>query len=392
MNDKPQTTAQLSPIELLETLVSFDTTSHKSNVALINFVVDYLSRYGIEAQLLPNETEEKANLCASIGPVAAGGGIGLSGHTDVVPVTGQDWDTDPFKLTRRDNRLYGRGTTDMKGYLACVLAAVPDFVARPLKRPVHILFSYDEEIGCVGVRPMIARLGQDFPMPEIIFVGEPTGMEVVDAHKGPARWDLTVTGRAAHSSMAHLGVNSVHVAAEIISELRRIEAELRETSRDERFDPPYATLQVTTIEGGAANNIIPLTCRIGFEVRALPGVDVKAIERRVADFARERCLPSMKEVAKDAAVEIELANHVPPYGARSGSEAVALALHLVGGNQTSAVSYATEAGLFQTAGPDTVVCGPGYIAQAHTANEWIAESELTSCSAFLTRLADWCEN
>lgn len=392
MNNKPQTAARLSAVELLDTLVSFDTTSHKSNVALIEFVVDYLSGLGIKSQLLPNETGEKINLCASLGPLDAGGGIGLSGHTDVVPVTGQDWDTDPFKLTRKGDRLFGRGTTDMKGYLACVLAAVPDFAARTLKRPVHILFSYDEEIGCVGVRPMIARLGRDFPMPDIIFVGEPTSMQVVDAHKGPARWDLTVTGRAAHSSMAHLGVNSVHVAAEIIGELRRIEADLRETSRDERFEPPYATLQVTSIDGGTANNIIPLTCRIGFEVRALPGVDVAAIEQRIVEFARTRCLPAMHDVAEEAAVEIELSNYVPPYGARPNSDAVALALHLVGGNRTAAVSYATEAGLFQTAGPDTVVCGPGNIAQAHTANEWIEECELTACTAFLSRLADWCEN
>ncbi|MBU1210767.1 MAG: acetylornithine deacetylase [Alphaproteobacteria bacterium] len=388
---KPNAPAETSPIELLEALVAFDTTSHKSNVALIRFVADYLGRHGIEAKLVPNETGDKINLYATIGPAAAGGGIGLSGHTDVVPVTGQDWDSDPFELTARNGRLYGRGTTDMKGYLACVLAAVPDFAARPLKRPIHILFSYDEEIGCIGVRPMLARLGSDLPMPEIVFVGEPTGMEVVDAHKGPARWNVTITGRAAHSSMAHLGVNAVHVAAQMIGELRRIEDDLRDNHRDERFEPPYATLQVTTIEGGAASNIIPLSCRFGFEVRALPGVDVAAIERRVSDFAHERCLPSMRAVSEAAAIDIELVNYVPPFAARNGSKAVALALHLAGANRISAVSYATEAGLFQTAGPDTVVCGPGQIAQAHTANEWIAESELAACMAFLKRLAEWAE-
>lgn len=391
MNTKPNAPADALPIELLETLVAFDTTSHKSNVALIQFVADYLARHGVVAKLIPNETGNKINLCASIGPVDAVGGIGLSGHTDVVPVSGQDWDTDPFELTAKDGRLYGRGAADMKGYLACVLAAVPDFAARRLKRPIHILFSYDEEIGCIGVRPMIERLGKDLPMPEIVFVGEPTGMEVVDAHKGPARWNVTVTGRAAHSSMAHLGVNAVHVSAQIIGELRTIEAELREKHRDDRFEPPYATLQVTTIEGGAASNIIPLSCKLGFEVRALPGVDVDAIERRVAQFAELHCLPAMRAVAEEAAIDIELVNYVPPFGARAGSQAVALALHLAGGNRTSAVSYATEAGLFQTAGPDTVVCGPGHIAQAHTANEWVAESELVSCMAFLGRLADWAE-
>lgn len=388
---KPDIPAETSPIELLEALVAFDTTSHKSNVALIRFVADYLGRHGIESKLIPNETGDKINLCATIGPADAGGGIGLSGHTDVVPVTGQDWDTNPFELTAKNGRLYGRGTTDMKGYLACVLAAVPDFAARPLKRPIHILFSYDEEIGCIGVRPMLARLGVDLPMPEIVFVGEPTGMEVVDAHKGPARWNVTITGRAAHSSMAHLGINAIHVAAQMIGELRRIEDELRNNHRDERFEPPYATLQVTTIEGGAASNIIPLSCSFGFEVRALPGVDVDAIERRVSHFARERCLPSMRTVAEEAAIDIELVNYVPPFAARPGSKAVALALHLAGANRISAVSYATEAGLFQNEGPDTVVCGPGQIAQAHTANEWVAESELAACMAYLKRLADWAE-
>lgn len=380
-----------SPVELLARLVAFDTTSHKTNVPLIEFVADYLAQHGVEVRLVPNEAGDKINLCATIGPLDAGGGIGLSGHTDVVPVAGQDWNVDPFELTKRDDRLYGRGTADMKGYLACVLAAVPDFAARKLARPIHILFSYDEEIGCVGVRPMIARLGRDLPMPAIVFVGEPTGMEVVDAHKGPTRWKVTVTGRAAHSSMSHLGVNAVHWAAEFIAELRRIEAQLREVRRDERFDPPYSTLQVTSIRGGTATNIIPVSCDLGFEVRAMPGLDIAEIGERLADFARTVCLPPMQAVAAEAEIAIEMVNHVPPFGARQGSEAVALALHLVGGNRTSGVSYATEAGLFQEAGPDTVVCGPGHIAQAHTANEWIAEAELAACMTFLRRLADWAE-
>ncbi len=386
-----KTTLTMSPVELLSRLVSFDTTSHKTNVPLIEFVVDYLSGHGIDCQLIPNEAGDKINLCATIGPLEAGGGIGLSGHTDVVPVTGQNWDTNPFTLTESGNRLIGRGTTDMKGYLACVLAAVPIFKARNLARPIHLLFSYDEEIGCVGVRPMIARLGDDLPMPEIVFVGEPTGMSAVDAHKGPARWNVTVTGHPAHSSMAHLGVNAVHWMAELIDELRRIEAELKETSRNDRFVPPYSTLQITTISGGAASNIIPQSCELGFEVRSLPGLDVFKIQSRLEEYARTVCLPAMRQTAENAAIDFELVNYVPPYGARKNSKAVALALNLAGDNQTSAVSYATEAGLFQTAGPDTVVCGPGYIDQAHTANEWIAMSELDACMSFLTRLADWAE-
>lgn len=378
-------------LQLLERLVAFDTVSHKTNVPLIDFVAGYLRDHGIESQLVPNEDGSKINLCATIGPVEAGGGIGLSGHTDVVPVEGQQWDTDPFKVTARDGRLYGRGTADMKGFLACVLASVPDFRSRNLKRPIHILFSYDEEIGCVGVRPMVERLGTDLPMPHIVIVGEPTGMKVVDAHKGPTRWNVTVTGKAAHSSMSHLGVNAVHVASDIVGEIKRLGAELQVNSRDERFDPPYATLQVTSISGGTASNIIPLTCSFGFEVRSLPGLDVDAIERHVADYAERECLPAMRAVSEDVAISIERNNDVPPFGAREGSAATALALNLIGDNQTYAVSYATEAGLFQSAGPDTIVCGPGDIAQAHTANEWIEESELLSCLAFLGRVADWAE-
>lgn len=376
-------------IELLDRLVAFDTTSHKTNVPLIGFVADYLAGHGVEVQMIPNEAGDKINLCATIGPKEAAGGIGLSGHTDVVPVVGQVWQTDPFRLTALDGRLYGRGTTDMKGYLACVLASVPMFRARRLSRPVHIFFSYDEEIGCVGVRPMIDQLGKQLPMPDIVVVGEPTGMRVVDAHKGPARWILDVTGRAAHSSMAHLGVNAIFAASELIGELRRIEDDLRQTSRDARFDPPYSTLQVTTIEGGAANNIIPRSCRLGFEVRALPGFDITAVSRRVQDYVDSNCLPPMRAVAEEAAIDIELVNWVPPFAASTGSAAVALALRLAGDNHTEAVSYTTEAGLFQSEGAASVVCGPGHIAQAHTADEWIAEDELHRCMAFLERLAEW---
>jgi acetylornithine deacetylase len=376
-------------IELLDRLVAFDTTSHKTNVPLIGFVADYLAGFGVEVRMIPNEAGDKINLCATIGPKDTAGGIGLSGHTDVVPVVGQDWQTDPFRLTAKDGRLYGRGTTDMKGYLACVLASVPMFQARQLSRPVHIFFSYDEEIGCVGVRPMIDQLGRQLPMPDIVVVGEPTGMRVVDAHKGPARWNVNVTGRAAHSSMAHLGVNAISAASGLIGELRRIEDDLRQTSRDARFDPPYSTLQVTTIEGGAANNIIPRSCRLGFEVRALPSLDITTVSRRVQDYVDSTCLPPMRAVAEEAAIDIELVNWVPPFAATTGSAAVALALRLAGDNHTEAVSYTTEAGLFQSAGAAAVVCGPGHIAQAHTADEWIAEDELHRCMAFLERLADW---
>ncbi|MGQ0671623.1 MAG: acetylornithine deacetylase [Hyphomicrobium sp.] len=376
--------------ELLARLVAFDTTSHKSNLALVHFVEDYLAQHGVASRLIPTPDGAKAGLFATIGPVGVPG-VALSGHTDVVPVDGQAWDTDPFTLAVRGDRLYGRGTSDMKGYLAAVLAAVPDFRRRKLRTPIHIVFSYDEETGCHGVRPMIAEMGGTLVKPRMVFVGEPTSMTVVDAHKGPVRWQVEVDGRAAHSSMAHLGVNAITAAARLIAELLRIEAELKLRPPDVRFEPPYPTLQVTLIEGGTATNIVPVFCRFGFEVRALPGLDVSAIETRMRRLAGSELLPEMQRVAPEAAITIQQTNAVPPFAAHAGSEVLALALKLAEANETFAVSYATEAGLFQDAGAPAIVCGPGSIAQAHTANEWIARSELAKCQAFLGRLADWAE-
>jgi len=379
-----------SAAELLARLVHFDTTSHKSNLALVAFVEDYLAQHGLASHLVPNADASKASLYASIGPSGVPG-VALSGHTDVVPVEGQTWSSDPFVLSEREGRLYGRGSADMKGFLACVLAAVPDFVRRKLAVPIHLVFSYDEEVGCLGVRPLIAEIARRFVTPRMVIVGEPTSMSVVDAHKGPVRWHVEVKGRAAHSSMAPLGVNAIAVAGKLLQELSRIEAELKLSPRAERFDPPCATLQVTRIEGGTATNIVPVYCRFDFDVRALPGVDVAAIDKRIRAFAERECVPQMRRVAPESGIDIAVANQVPPFAAGTASEAVALALRLAGHNETHAVSYATEAGLFQEAGSPSVVIGPGDIAQAHAADEFIAKDQLDSCMAFLGRLGAWAE-
>ena len=374
--------------ELLARLVAFDTTSHKSNLGIVAFIEDYLLQHGVKSHRITSDDGLKANIFATIGP-GDKGGVALSGHTDVVPVEGQAWDSDPFDVRAQGGKLYGRGTCDMKGFLACVLASVPDFKRRTLKTPIHIAFSYDEEVGCLGVRPMIAEFSKAIPRPRLTIVGEPTNMQVVDAHKGPVRWQVDIAGRAAHSSMAHLGVNAITYANRMISELARMESDLKITSRNDRFNPPFATLQVTTLQGGTANNIIPVFCRFGFEVRALPGVDIDGIERRLRYFAEKDCLPEMGRVAPEAAITITRANTVPPFAADQNSEVVALALKLTRQNATHTVSYATEAGLFQDGGSPSIVCGPGDIAQAHTANEWIAETEMAKCMTFLSRLADW---
>lgn len=376
-------------IEILDKLVSFDTTSRNSNLPIIDYIEDYLGQHGIESHRVPDETGGYASLYATIGPEDIPG-VGLSGHTDVVPVDGQDWDTDPFTLTEKDGKLYGRGACDMKGYLACVLAAVPGMKKRDLKVPMHILFSYDEEVGCTGVRPMIDQLGDRFVKPRMVFVGEPTNMTVVDAHKGPVRWGVTITGRPAHSSMAPLGVNSISYAVELLAELRIMEEELKKSPYDERFSPPYTTLQVTEINGGAASNIVPAETWFGWEIRGMPGVDPDVVEARFRKKA-DQVLAVMRETAPEANIDIKRWNHVPAFAADPESELLPLALRLAEQNETYAVSYATEASLFHAAGASSIICGPGDIAQAHTPNEWIEKHEIDKCMAFLGRLGDWAE-
>src|SRR5262249_13032075 len=257
------------------------------------------------------------------------------------------------------------------------------------KTPFHVVFSYDEEVGCTGVRPMIAELGKRLPFPAMVFVGEPTKMTVVDAHKGPARWRVELTGRAAHSSLPHYGVNAITYAGRLLAELERMEAELKGRPPDNRFDPPWTSLQVTRIEGGTASNIVPMPCWFGWEVRALPDCDPSTLEARLRNFAARACLPEMRASAPEADIKITMTNRIPAFQADPNSPVVGLALELARQSRTSAVSFATEAGLFQAAGAPAVVCGPGDIAQAHTPDEFVEVDELARCLDFLERLGDW---
>lgn len=371
---------------LLARLVAFDTTSAKSNLELIGFVRDYLAREEIKSTLVPSADGEKASLFATIGPEGTGG-IGLSGHSDCVPVEGQNWASDPFTLTERDGKLYARGSCDMKGFLACVLASVPLFKSMAPKEPVHIIVSYDEEVGCTGVRPLIARLGEDLPRPRAIIVGEPTMMAVIDAHKRIDAYKTLVTGREAHSSKPHLGVNAISVAAQLVGELDRIAAELAAAGQDQRFQPPVSTLQVGNIRGGTAPNIVPKSCRFQWQVRSLPSADPAAVPKEFVAFAAT-LLPRMRAVAADTGVETTHEGSVPAFQAKPDSAAVALALSLTGANATQAVSYGTEAGLFEQAGCPTVICGPGDIEQAHAADEFVSLGQLEACMTFLAKLAE----
>ena len=374
-----------NPQELLTKLVAFDTTSSKSNLKLIDFVEAYLKDQGIASTRIPSPDGHKAALFAIVGPDGKNG-IGLSCHSDCVSVEGQNWASDPFTLTLRDNKLYGRGSCDMKGFLACVLASVPLFKSRKLNEPIHIIVSYDEEIGCTGVRPLIKMLGKELAKPKAIIVGEPTDMKTIDAHKRIDSYLTVVTGREAHSSMPQLGVNAIAIAAKLILELERLAANLSRV-RDDRFDPPFGTMQTGTIKGGTAGNIVPKNCEFNWQIRSLPGIGPDEVEQAFRRY-EEGLLPAMRQVAPDAGIATKLLNSVPAFQAKGNSEAVALALSLSGDNATHAVSYGTEAGLFEQAGCPTAICGPGNIAQAHAADEFVTRAQLDLCMASLARLAD----
>jgi acetylornithine deacetylase len=376
--------------EMLARLVSFDTTSRDGNIPLIAFVEDYLDGWGVPHFRVDYESGKKTNLFATIGPDVAGG-IVLSGHTDVVPVDGQPWTSAPFTLTDKgDGLLYGRGTCDMKGFIAVALAMLPQFVTARLASPIHLALSCDEEVGCKGVRPLVAHLRDHLPKPRAVLVGEPTSMRVVNGHKSAISFFTEVTGHEAHSSLTHHGVNAILVAGELLGEISRIRADVeRAGDPSGRFDPPYSTVHVGTIEGGTAKNIIPRRCAFAWETRLLPTADPAEVPDRLAAFART-LEPAMKGIAADAGISTSEVNRVPALAPETDSPAEHLALHLAAANGTHAVSYCTEAGLFQQIGIPAVVCGPGSIEQAHKPDEFIAVSELRKCDQFMARLPAAC--
>lgn len=376
-----------TPAELTAKLIAFDTVSSRSNLALVDFIADYLAAHGVEALRLPNAAGDKAALFATIGP-ADRGGVVLSGHVDVVPVEGQAWSSPAFEARLADGRLYGRGTCDMKGFVATALALVPEFLTAGLKEPIHLAISYDEEISCLGSLDMIRRFDNDMPMPRACIVGEPTLMDVVDAQKSLSAYVTVVAGRPAHSAMPALGANALHAAARIITHLDDIADELRDAGdASGRFDPAYSTVQAGLIKAGKAINIVPDEARIVWECRGLPALPENFVRNRIRAFSEEVVLPRLQRNAPEASITTELDVSVPALAPDPGSYAETLALRLVGHNRTQAVSYGTEAGHFQLAGVPTVICGPGSIKQAHGADEWIALSELEACATFLRRLA-----
>jgi acetylornithine deacetylase len=380
--------AASTSIEVLRTLVAFPTVSRDSNLALIDYAHGLLRALDAECRYTYDDAGRKANLFATLGP-RSGGGIVLSGHTDVVPVEGQPWDTDPFRLVERDGRLHARGAADMKGYLACVLAAAPRFVERGLAQPLHVALTYDEEVGCLGVGRLIEDLARAGIRASGCIVGEPTMMKPVIAHKGKRSYRCTVTGLASHSAYAPRGVNAVEAAAEAIAFLRRMARRHRDRGPyDRSFDVGYTTIQTGVVRGGSAVNIVPAQCTFDFELRWLPGDDPDALLAELKDYIARELEPEMKGVAPGAGFAIEPLSEIPALDMRPETEIVALAHALTGSDALDKVSYGTEASQFQRGGIPAVVCGPGSIEQAHRPNEYIEASQLAACDAFLERLMD----
>jgi len=374
--------------DLLTKLVSFDTTSRNSNLKLISFVEEYLSHYGIDSRRVYDKTGQKANLLASIGPLDRAGYV-LSGHTDVVPVDGQAWSSDPFSAEIRDARMYGRGTVDMKGFLAVILAAVPGMVRAPLKKPLHLAFSYDEEIGMLGVPGLIDEIGQLAVPPVACFVGEPTEMQTIIAHKGKQAMCVEVTGLAGHSSLTPQAVNAVEYAARLVTRVHEIARRLaKEGTRDELYDVPYSTGQSAIIQGGTHLSTIPDICRFEFEFRSIGADNAAGLVDEVRAFAADTLEPEMHSVAPQTGISFTVKFAYPGLETAADAPVTTLA-QACGGGEIGKVAFGAEAGLFSVRGGiATVVCGPGSIAQAHKPDEYIELSELEKGCAFMQRLLE----
>jgi acetylornithine deacetylase len=387
INTSPQISPSAEALDMIERLVAIPTVSRDSNLGLIETARDYLAGLGVKSRLTYDASKKKANLFATLGE-GRKPGIILSGHTDVVPVEGQVWTTDPFAPVTRDGRLYGRGSADMKGFIGTALAMAPKFLAADMDSAMHIALSFDEEVGCIGVRGLIRDLEDMGLKPAGCIVGEPTDMQPVIAHKGMHRFRCCVKGREAHSSYTNRGVNAIEYAAQIVVFIRQLADRMAELEqRDYGFTVPYTTLQTGVIKGGLATNIIPKECEFHFEARTLPGTDAASLYAEIRAFA-ETLLPSMRKVEPNAAIDFDWVNTSPGLVIEESADIVKLAVALSGNKGGGKVSYGTEAGLFQKAGIPTVICGPGSIEQAHSPDEFVGLEQLAQCEAFLTRLIE----
>jgi acetylornithine deacetylase len=374
-------------IDMIEKLIGIPTVSRDSNLELIDYARETLQALGAQVRLTFDDDRRKANLFATLGP-GSDGGLVLSGHTDVVPVEGQNWDSDPFALLQKSGRLYGRGTSDMKSFIAIVLALLPDYVPR-LEKPIHVALSYDEEVGCLGVGRLIDDLARANVRPSGCVVGEPTLMSPVIAHKGKRSYRCGVRGLASHSAYAPGGVNAVEAAAEAVAYLKRMARRIRDGGPfDHGFDVPHTTVHTGVIRGGTALNIVPHECSFDFEFRHLPADDPEALLAELKSYISGELEPEMHAVDAQTGFDIALMSEIPALDAAPETPIVGLIQELTGNADIGKVSYGTEASQFQRAGIPAVVCGPGSILQAHKPNEYIEVAQVEQCEAFLRKLMD----
>jgi len=376
-------------LDLLKTLIGFDTTSFKSNLNLIKFIENYLNQYKIKSELVYDETKNKANLFATIGPNSSGG-IVLSGHTDVVPVANQKWDSDPFQLIEKDQKLYGRGTSDMKSFIGLVLSRVPKIVEKKLSKPIHLAFSYDEEIGCVGVHGLLDLIEKKSIKPEFCIVGEPTSMEVVIGHKGKHAYSVKVEGLACHSGQAPFGVNAINYASKLIAYIDKLNKEKSINGPfDNDYEVPHTTFHTGLIKGGAILNIVPDLCEFEFEVRNLIKDDPLQLVKKIKDYANQKLIKDMHKVSSKTGISFNEKVNYPALDMSEDIDLVKKIKELLGNNIHKKVVYGTEAGLFKNrSNIPTIVCGPGSIDQAHKPNEFISIEQISRCSKFLDNLID----
>jgi acetylornithine deacetylase len=360
----------------------------KTNLELIHWVQNYLAEYGVTSTLIHDDTKNKANLHAIVGP-ADKPGVVLSGHTDVVPVEGQAWESDPFKLREQNDLLYARGTCDMKGFIAVALSKLPQMVSKPLQAPIHFALSYDEELGCLGAHSLAEHIAQASVKPKLCIVGEPTSMKTITGHKGICDLECTVHGKESHSSLAPYAVNAVEYAAELIAHAKSVARRIAAQGPFNRqFDPPFTTVHVGVVKGGTALNIVPNHCEFSLEVRNIPEVNSEEIIEEIRQYAFRNLEPRMKEIDPKSGFSFKYTAGVHAFDIANDNPMVDLVLSLSGANATEKVSFATEAGIFHNKGIPTVVCGPGSIAQAHKPNEFVAREQLVKCENFMDRLMD----
>ncbi|WP_040173828.1 acetylornithine deacetylase [Phaeobacter piscinae] len=377
---------------ILSDLIAFPTVSADSNLEMIAYLANRLEDCGARVDVMFDASGQKANLFATLGP-ETDGGIVLSGHSDVVPVTDQDWTSDPFAMVERDGRLYGRGTCDMKGFIAATLAMAPEFAAQISRRPIHFAFTYDEEVGCIGAGHLVQALRERELKPRLALIGEPTSMRVVEGHKGCHEYSTRFQGLEGHGSDPGRGVNAVEYAARYVNRLLDLRGDLQQrTPPDSRFDPPWTTLNIGALNGGSAHNVIASKAQVDWEMRPVQPSDADHVKDTMARYCRDTLLPAMQAIYPEASIETEVVGEVAGLTPTSQNEARELMAELLGSNAAELVPFGTEAGLFQALGLDVVVCGPGAIAQAHKADEYLSLDQLSDCLRMLERLGDQLAN